>query len=337
DSCRTSAAMARTPASRKIGRVLALLALFWAGQQAVQTVRAAVGVRAVPFARPPAGAWARKPLIARGAASKADGQPDEVDDNEDDEVSKLAKEHDAVQSYDAKKVIRWVKESVRITDREEITKLKAQKYAGSFLLEKSSAADLEAKLKLSDGPKDILIERIKKLKAAAAIRDAKRKLDNAGADEDRIAMVGAMLSALVEMDAVDVMRSALEVPVVQSVLKAALDVSKDDVGSYGPKKVAAWIAAKLVSAQYDDSDIQQALRKLAGMNGNQVLTVTQDQLKENYKLEVAKAEFLVDAVQGLNDPSAWPKILKPSIIIEEGVGLEDAARGPCLCWFVRVC
>ena len=104
-------------------------------------------------------------------------------------------------------------------------------------------------------------------------------------------------------------------------LKAALDVSKDDVGSYGPKKVAAWIAAKLVSAQYDDSDIQQArganfvcaihsfslfeaLRKLAGMNGNQVLTVTQDQLKENYKLEVAKAEFLVDAVQGLNDPSA---------------------------------
>ena len=53
---------------------------------------------------------------------------------------------------------------------EEITKLKAQKYAGSFLLEKSSAADLEAKLKLSDGPKDILIERIKKLKAAAAAR-----------------------------------------------------------------------------------------------------------------------------------------------------------------------
>ena len=104
-------------------------------------------------------------------------------------------------------------------------------------------------------------------------------------------------------------------------LKAALDVSKDDVDSYGPKKVAAWIAAKLVSAQYDDSDIQQArgvnfvcaihsfslfeaLRKLAGMNGNQLLTVTQDQLKKNYSLEVAKAEFLVDAVQGLSDPSA---------------------------------
>ena len=104
-------------------------------------------------------------------------------------------------------------------------------------------------------------------------------------------------------------------------LKAALDVSKDDVDSYGPKKVAAWIAAKLVSAQYDDSDIQQArgvnfvcaihsfslfeaLRKLAGMNGNQLLTVTQDQLKKNYTLEVAKAEFLVDAVQGLSDSSA---------------------------------
>ncbi|OLQ00138.1 hypothetical protein AK812_SmicGene17218, partial [Symbiodinium microadriaticum] len=138
--------------------------------------------------QPPAGAWARKPLIARGAASKADGQPDEVDDNEDDEVSKLAKEHDEVQSYDA---------------NQEITQLQGQKYAGSFLLEKSSAADFEAKLKLSDGPKEMLIARIKKLKAAAAIRDAKRKLDHAGASEDRIAIVGRgdMLSALVKMDA----------------------------------------------------------------------------------------------------------------------------------------
>ena len=104
-------------------------------------------------------------------------------------------------------------------------------------------------------------------------------------------------------------------------LKAALDATKNDVNSYEPKQVAAWITANLASAKYDDSDIQQArgvnfvcaihsfslfeaLRKLAGMNGNQVLTVTQDQLKKNYKLEVAKAEFLVDAVQGLNDPSA---------------------------------
>ncbi|CAE7874388.1 unnamed protein product, partial [Symbiodinium sp. KB8] len=155
------------------------------GGQAVQTVRTAVGVRAVPFARPPAGAWARKPLIARGAASKADGQPDEVDDNEDDEVSKLAKEHDEVQSYDANQVICWVVDPVGITDGEEITQLQGQKYAGSFLLEKSSAADFEAKLKLSDGPKEMLIARIKKLKAAAAIRDAKRKLDHAGASEAR--------------------------------------------------------------------------------------------------------------------------------------------------------
>ena len=53
---------------------------------------------------------------------------------------------------------------------EEITQLQGQKYAGSFLLEKSSAADFEAKLKLSDGPKEMLIARIKKLKAAAAAR-----------------------------------------------------------------------------------------------------------------------------------------------------------------------
>ena len=52
---------------------------------------------------------------------------------------------------------------------EEIAKLEEQQYAGSFLLEKS-AADLDQKLKLSDGPKKILIERIKKLKAAAAAR-----------------------------------------------------------------------------------------------------------------------------------------------------------------------
>ena len=69
--------MARTPASCKIGRVLVLLALIWACQpgpktgtaqpvlerilssfrQTVQTVRAAVGVRAVPCARRDATAW----------------------------------------------------------------------------------------------------------------------------------------------------------------------------------------------------------------------------------------------------------------------------------------
>ena len=59
-------------------------------------------------------------MLSSSGQTQADGQPDEVDDNEDDEarmvcrfgvtpllcykVSKLAKEHDAVQSYDAKKV-----------------------------------------------------------------------------------------------------------------------------------------------------------------------------------------------------------------------------------------
>ena len=30
-------------------------------------------------------------------------------------------------------------------------------------------------------------------------------------------------------------------------------------------------------------------------------------------------------------------LLLDSWSAQEGVGLEDAARGPCLCWFVRVC
>ncbi|CAE7499785.1 unnamed protein product, partial [Symbiodinium pilosum] len=53
-----------------------------------------------------------------------------------------------------------------------------------------------------------------------AIRDAKEKLDNAGAeDEDRIKMVGDMLSALVEMDA------------KKDLLKAAIDVVKMQLGN----------------------------------------------------------------------------------------------------------
>ncbi|CAE7896643.1 unnamed protein product, partial [Symbiodinium necroappetens] len=273
--------MARTSASRKIGRVLALLALFWVCQQTVQKVRAAVGVRAVPFARPPVGAWVRKPLIARRAKAQAEGQRGEADDKEDDEVSKLAKEHDVVQNYDENEVPC----AVLVSFPSEIAKLEEQQYAGSFLLEKC-AADLEQKIKLSDGPKEILIERIKKLKAAAAIRDAKKKLDNAGAeDKDRITMVGRGLGAVGKLARCG------------GVLEQAGNATRNDVNSYGPKQVAAWIAAKLVSAKY-------ALAKLTGMLAEQLLQVTQDELENDYNLEAAKAKFLFKAVQGLSDPSA---------------------------------
>ena len=42
------------------------------------------------------------------------------------------------------------------------------------------------------------------------------------------------------------------------VLEQACNATRSDVNSYGPKQVAAWIAAKLVSAKYDASEIQQA-------------------------------------------------------------------------------
>ncbi|CAE7257312.1 unnamed protein product [Symbiodinium sp. CCMP2456] len=290
--------MARTPASRNIGRVLALLALFWACQPTVQTVHTAVGARAVPFARPPAGAWARKPLIARRATSKADGQHSEADDKEDDEVSKLAKEHDEVQSYDADEVLRWVRQVSRPKDIDEFV---TQEYIGETLLEKS-AAELDRKLKLPDGPRERLVKHIKKLKAAAAVRDFKKKLEDEGADEDRITMVGDMLSALVKLDAKTVMSSALEDPDVQSVLEQACNATRDDVNSYEPLQVAAWIAANLVSAKYDASAIQQALAKLTGMLPRQLLEVTQGELESRYNLEAAKAKFLFNAVQDLSDP-----------------------------------
>ena len=80
------------------------------------------------------------------------------------------------------------------------------------------------------------------------------------------ALAGVMLSALVEMDAVDVMTSALEVPVVESVagphtlcpcqsrselwmppgpgVGAGCNATKNDVNSYEPKQVAAWNNSK---------------------------------------------------------------------------------------------
>ena len=93
------------------------------------------------------------------------------------------------------------------------------------------------------------------------------------------------------------------------------------MNSYGPKQVAAWIAAKLVSAKYDASEIQQArgvnfvctihsfsllqaLAKLTGMLSEQLLEVTQDEFESQYNLEAAKAKFLFNAAQGLSDPSA---------------------------------
>ncbi|CAJ1443058.1 unnamed protein product [Effrenium voratum] len=240
--------MVRTPALRKIGCVLALLALLWACQQAV------------PFARPPAGAWARKPPIARGAASKADGQPGEGDDNEDDEVNNRAAEHDQVQNYSDMEVLTWIrnffKES-KLLDQ-VVSVLENAGPDGAML---SALVDLNAKEDLLKGAIDVFIEVVSMARGAPA--------------QDRIAMVRrglgavgklarcAMLSALVEMDAVDVMRSALK-----------------------------------------DPDVQSALLKLAGMNGKMLLTVTQDWLKSLYELKPANAEFVVDAVQGLSDPSA---------------------------------
>ena len=94
------------------------------------------------------------------------------------------------------------------------------------------------------------------------------------------ALAGDMLSALVKLDAKTVMSSALQDPDVQSVaqphalcscrsgselwirlaqvLEQACNATRDDVDSYGPHEVAAWIAANLVSAKYDASAIQQA-------------------------------------------------------------------------------
>ncbi|CAE7293531.1 unnamed protein product [Symbiodinium sp. CCMP2592] len=68
--------MSRPPAtSRKLRRVLVLLALFLTCQQATQTARALLGAGAVPFSRSvPAGIWARSLLVARRA--EADGTLD---------------------------------------------------------------------------------------------------------------------------------------------------------------------------------------------------------------------------------------------------------------------
>ena len=93
------------------------------------------------------------------------------------------------------------------------------------------------------------------------------------------ALAGDMLSALVELDANSVMSSALQDVDVTSVarphavcpcrspselcrlaqvLEQACNATRSDVKSYGPKQVAAWTAAKLVSAKYDAAAIQQA-------------------------------------------------------------------------------
>ncbi|CAE7755142.1 unnamed protein product, partial [Symbiodinium sp. KB8] len=103
-----------------------------------------------------------------------------------------------------------------------------------------------------------------------------------------------MLSALVKLDAKTVMSSALQDPDVQSVLEQACNATRDDVDSYGPHEVAAWIAANLVSAKYDASAIQQALAKLTGMLSQQLLEVPQDQLESRYNLEVLTFRDLVN-------------------------------------------
>ncbi|CAE7339489.1 unnamed protein product [Symbiodinium necroappetens] len=104
-----------------------------------------------------------------------------------------------------------------------------------------------------------------------------------------------MLSTLVDVKAKDAMRSALEDFSVQSVLEQARSVTRSDVNSCGPKQVAAWIAANLVSAKYDASAIQQALGLLTGMTGTQLVGVTQDQLEHRYKLQAASADSLFEA------------------------------------------
>ncbi|CAE7547017.1 unnamed protein product [Symbiodinium natans] len=346
--------MARTPASCKIGRVLVLLALFWACQQTVQTVRAAV-VRAVPCARHLVGAWARKPLIAR-RASKADVQPGEADDKEDDKagmvcrfgvtpllcckVSQLAKQHDAVQSYKANEVTGWVRDF----DPKDISEFAGQEYAGKDLLA-MGVAELD-NLELAKGPRRRLIESIKKLQAAAAIRQPKLKLRNAGTDDEgrikmvgdmlsalvelqlkdkdllqaaidvikkqleklqddqgRIKMVGDMLSALVELDANSVMSSALQDVDVTSVLEQACNATRSDVKSYGPKQVAAWTAAKLVSAKYDAAAIQQALGVLK-TSGPTLLNITSQDLQRWGLDDRSIEKTVLEAVQSLSDPSA---------------------------------
>ena len=157
------------------------------------------------------------------------------------------------------------------------------------------------------------------------------------------ALAGDMLSALVELDAKSVMSSVLQDADVISVarphalcpchrslscgcrlaqvLEQACNATRSDAKSYGPKQVAAWIAAKLVSAKYDASAIQQArganfvcaihsfslfetLAKLSEMTAESLLGVTQDELQTKYQLKAASAEFLLRAVQGLSDPSA---------------------------------
>ncbi|CAE7498211.1 unnamed protein product, partial [Symbiodinium pilosum] len=73
------------------------------------------------------------------------------------------------------------------------------------------------------------------------------------------------------------------------VLEQACNATRSDAKSYGPKQVAAWIAAKLVSAKYDASAIQQALAKLSEMTAESLLGVTQDELQTKYQLKAASA------------------------------------------------
>ncbi|CAE7211549.1 unnamed protein product [Symbiodinium sp. KB8] len=154
----------------------------------------------------------------------------------------------------------------------------------------------------------------------AAIDVIKKQLGNLQDDQARlfievvsIARVapaqGDMLSALVELDAKSVMRSALQDVDVRTVLEQACNATRSDVNSYGPKQVAAWIAAKLVSAKYDASEIQQALAKLTGMLSGQLLEVTQDEFESQYNLEAAKAKFLFNALtfRDLVNDSSYPE------------------------------
>ncbi|CAE7547031.1 unnamed protein product [Symbiodinium natans] len=304
--------------------------------------------------------WAGKTenkVVSSSGEVQADVQPGEADDKEDDKVSQLAKQHDAVQSYKANEVTGWVRDF----DPKDISEFAGQEYAGKDLLA-MGVAELD-NLELAKGPRRRLIESIKKLKAAAAIRQPKLKLRNAGTDDEgrikmvgdmlsalvelqlkdkdllqaaidvikkqleklqddqgrikmvgdmlsalvelqlkdkdllqaaidvikkqleklqddqgRIKMVGDMLSALVELDANSVMSSALQDVDVTSVLEQACNATRSDVKSYGPKQVAAWTAAKLVSAKYDAAAIQQALGVLK-TSGPTLLNITSQDLQ----------------------------------------------------------
>ncbi|CAE7780357.1 unnamed protein product [Symbiodinium necroappetens] len=228
------------------------------------------------------------------------------------QASEWAAEHNEVWNYDANQVIQWVRNKVGITDDEEINKLAAQKYAGQVLLG-MSVEDLKNALALVlvPGPKKQLITHITKLKAAAAIEEAKKKLiqgemlstlvklqatgllkaaidvikdqlNNPSKDEDRITMVGEMLSTLAQLDADQCMTNALRDAAFAQVLNKSQEATSEMVQNFIPSQVAVWVTAKL-RANFPWGLFKKVIQ--ASLTGRSLMVLTMETLQDEVGIE----------------------------------------------------